>query len=389
MATVATRHRSPRSSPCRPIVGFGCGRTMATTTDALISLLRSIRCQDPNVQRVVLEQKELPASYLRTLLHAVGESKYVSSLKLSRVGAGDCIAEALANCLRNSVSLVDVDLSKNRLSNYSCSAIASALIETGRGCPIRRLHLESNHIEDEGIQQLCEAIPTTNIATLKLGKNQFGLQGLRSIADLLIRSKSPLTSLDLRSNSIGNTGASILADALAFSTTHMQHLYLNGNDLDNTGAERLAASLVRNQHLRTLDLRHNHHVNDQGAAAFVKALQHNDFFTKLKIRNTAVVSEDLKSALLELLLMNSYGPDLARRTKQAAAAMFVGSDQIFRDVSDCVICFEKLSDCALLPCQHCNCCRDCGQRLKHCHMCRSPIVKILSLDPSKIPAAFC
>jgi hypothetical protein len=124
----------------------------------------------------------------------------------------------------------------------------------------------------------------------------------------------------------------------------------------------------------------------------------NDSFIRLKIRHTAV-SESVKDEVLDLLLMNSYGPDLARRTNLAIAQWQLDDDQ---DVSlkqldesnssaieeeeertECVICFDKISDCALLPCQHCNCCLDCGKRLKGCHMCRSAIVKVLHLEPGR------
>jgi hypothetical protein len=112
------------------------------------------------------------------------------------------------------------------------------------------------------------------------------------------------------------------------------------------------------------------------------------------------VSDHVKEALLDSLLMNSYGPDLARRTKLAMAQFQMQQQQDDdneqdkeeflsknayreREPVECVICFDKMSNCALLPCQHGNCCIDCGKRLKGCHMCRSAIVKVLPLDPTK------
>jgi hypothetical protein len=119
--------------------------------------------------------------------------------------------------------------------------------------------------------------------------------------------------------------------------------------------------------------------------------------------------------------MNSYGPDLARRTKFAMTRIRalqlreqlqeqqeevdessssscggdgddMDGDNLLSDyrplclaepkTSECVICFDNISDCALLlPCQHCNCCMDCSTKLKGCHMCRSEIVKVVPLRP--------
>jgi Ran GTPase-activating protein (RanGAP) involved in mRNA processing and transport len=410
------------------------------TIDSLLQLLKRVRHDDPNVQHVCIEHRRLPTKYVVALLHAVSKSSHVTKLKLCNVVKGvanddDSTAKAVAKCLRKNTSLTMVSLNKNQFSDAGCRQIASALRHAGRrGSALRRLNLEQNQIGDEGIDQLCRAVRTIpSLTILKLGKNNFGVQGLRSIALLLRHPGCPtrLQSLDLRSNRIGNLGATILADALCHNRTLLQ-LYLNGNHLDNRGVARLGAALCTNQHLRTLDLQRND-FDDTGAAAFSNALIHNnDSLTKLKIRHTRV-SENVKSELQELLLMNSYGPDLARRTKRAMARLMQlqqqqqlqelqqqlqqvvehypdrssdGDDDDMdgssilssdgfplrlaneRDIepssSECVICFDHIpSDCALLlPCQHANCCMDCSKRLEGCHMCRSEIVKVVPLSPA-------
>lgn len=380
------------------------------TIDALMQLLKRVRHDDPNVQHVCIENKRLPAKYVVALLHAISESNYVTSLKLCKVHADDSTARAVATCLRQNVSLTLVNLSKNKFSDAGCRQIASALHDAGAGSTLRRLNLEQNKIGDKGIDQLCRAVRAVpSLISLKLGKNNFGSKGLRSIA-LLLRSPTCLKSLDLRSNRVGRQGATILADALVVNRT-LLYLYLNRNNLGNRGVTRLAAALTRNQHLRTLDLQRND-FDDTGAAAFVKALAHdNDSFVKLKLRQTAV-SEGIKSELLDLLLMNSYGPDLARRTKLAMTRLRLQQQEVGDsssnsgddgddidgdnllsgcqplrlaepETSECVICFDAISNCALLlPCLHCNCCMDCGTRLKGCHMCRSEIVKVVPLHPA-------
>jgi hypothetical protein len=383
-----------------------------------MQLLKRVRHDDPNVQHVCIENRRLPAKYVVALLHAVSESNFVTQLQLRRVYADDSTAKAVAKCLRNNLSLTTIDLGKNKFSDTGCQQIASALRATGADSRLRRLNLEQNKIGDKGIDQLCRAVRAVpSLTILKLGKNNFGLQGLRSIALLLRNSPTCcLKSLDLRSNNVGNEGATILADALSENRT-LLYLYLNCNHLDNRGVARLAAALKHNQHLRTLDLQRNQ-FDDIGANAFVKTLANdNDSFVKLKIRHTAV-SEEIKSELLDLLLMNSHGPDLARRTKLAMMRLRllrqqqqqevddsssssssgdfgdnIDGDNLLSDcrssrleeqeLSECVICFDNISDCALLlPCQHCNCCLACSTKLKGCHMCRSEIVKVVPLHPA-------
>jgi Ran GTPase-activating protein (RanGAP) involved in mRNA processing and transport len=362
------------------------------TPDSLIALLRKVRIGDPNVQFVSLERKRLPTAYLKALLEAVSTSKYVTKLKISRVGAGDEVAEAVAKCLRMCHSLTELDLSKNNLTDTGCSKLAGAFQETGNKCRIRRLNLEGNQIGDNGISALCEAIPITNVAYLKLGKNRFSADGIGSIMTLLQKDETPLTSLDLRANGLGNDGASLLAAAVEKNEI-LQALCLSHNGIDNAGVRHLAEALSRNEHLQTLDLQDNL-FDDEGAEYLTKCLENNDSFKKLKLRNNSV-SNEVKQKLLDLLLVNSHGPDLAKKTKRAMTSLVEDfSESSFNSAFDaeeeesteCVICFENISGCALLPCKHHNCCTDCASKLKHCHMCRETVVKVVPINPTKATA---
>lgn len=362
------------------------------SVDSLLSLLKAVRSQDPNVQRVCIEQKRLPGQYIEALLNAIAKSRYVRKLVLRKVGADDSVAAAVAACITHSLHLTDIDLGKNRFT--ACREIASAL--RGENCKLRRLNLESNQMDDEGVMELCAALANnTSLTCLKIGKNKFGRDGVESIATLLANNTT-LTSVDMRSNSLGDEGAAIVADALTRNRS-LQYLYLNRNGIANEGAEYLAGSLQQNKHLRTLDLQRNT-FDDDGASKFAETLSdHNHSFTKLKIRNTSV-SEEAKDELLDLLLMNTHGPDLARRTKVAMTELLADNttqeeeyecDEQRDDVeeeasssscSDCVICFDQASNCVLLPCMHSNCCAECSKQLTGCHMCRSAIVKVLPME---------
>lgn len=340
-----------------------------STVDSLIELLRRIRCEDPNIQSVVIERKRLPDKYVISLLDSVAKSKFVSRIKLSKVACSDDVARAIADCIATSLTLKEINLSKNRITDAGCLTIAQSLQETGKRSSLRRLNLEGNHIGDAGIQALCSALPGTNITSIKLGKNTFGVKAIKSIATLIKQNKSSLTSLDLRNIGIKSSSMGLIADALHFNTT-LQYLCLNRNGICNTGAERLAEALRSNNYLKTLDIAHNP-INDAGLAAFVEALQDNHNFTKLRINDTNI-SEDIRNKLWDLLLMNSFGPDLARQTKQAVESL-----SPVQPSDDCCICFDDPSNCILLPCQHSNCCESCARKMKCCHMCRSTIVKVL------------
>ena len=140
---------------------LGLNRTMAanTTVESLLHLLKAVRCHDPNVQRVCIENKRLPAKYITAFFLALVENKYVTKVQLSRVGADDTVAWAVAACIRNNMSIAQLDLSHNKFSDKGCRQIAQAMQEAGAQSMLRRLNLERNCIGDEGIDQLCRALP--------------------------------------------------------------------------------------------------------------------------------------------------------------------------------------------------------------------------------------
>jgi Ran GTPase-activating protein (RanGAP) involved in mRNA processing and transport len=133
--------------------------TANTTVESLLHLLKAVRCHDPNAQRVCIENKRLSAKYITALFLALVENKYVTKLELSRVGADDLVAWAVAACIRKSISLAQLDLNYNKFSDKGCQQIAQAMQEAGAQSMLRRLNLERNCIGDEGIDQLCRALP--------------------------------------------------------------------------------------------------------------------------------------------------------------------------------------------------------------------------------------
>jgi hypothetical protein len=352
------------------------------TSAQLLELLDKIRCQNSLIKQVYLKHKRLPTAYLIALLNAVANSIYVTKLKISRVGAGDELADALALCFQQSSTLVELNISKNDITCTGCIKIANALKGGGEDCPVQKLNLDSCQIGDKGVKELCEAIPSTKIAHLKLGKNNFSLVGLQHITMALRRSDCPLTSLDLRSTGFGDAGALLLARALKENKT-LVALHLDRNEIHNTGLELLADALTRNNTLQALGLKHNL-FEDEGAEHLVSCIPYNNSLTKLELRGTAV-SEAIKEWLLDLLLVNAHGPQLAEKTKRALNSLIKdvtsGSDDFG---TECVICFENASDSALLPCKHHNCCADCASKLKQCHMCREMVVRIVPIDPAAV-----
>lgn len=134
-----------------------------------------------------MDNYRLPSRYICALVSAAAENLYVCKLSLSRVGADDRVALAVADCLQASSHISSVNLGRNEINNVGCLALAQALRNMPATSRLRCLVLEGNRVTDYGIAQLCQAVAKAKIVSVNLGRNGIGRHGLLAIASLLLR----------------------------------------------------------------------------------------------------------------------------------------------------------------------------------------------------------
>jgi Zinc finger, C3HC4 type (RING finger)/Leucine Rich repeat len=391
-----------------------------STIPELILLLKQLRLNDPQVKHICIEWRKLPTAYINTFFTLLSENTFVTHVKISQCTITDEVVDSIANFIRCNRTVIDLDLSRNCLSDTSAKDIADALtmqMPTQPRQTLRKLTLQGNDFTDVGIITLSAAMCRTNIQVLKIGKMSISDVGAVGIASMLMDTSCPIRKLDLRSSSLGSSGTSIVGKALAVNTS-LEILCIGKNNVGDDAIHDLVAALQNNETLRTLDVQYNP-ISDIGANYFARCLDESNYsLRKLKLRHCDAISDELKETLLDILVMNSYGPELAFKTKDALRSVLVeeSSNSDYMSTSEaetnqktenqwnvastratlfgintkqvptaiciktsnetCVICFEKLAACILLPCRHRNCCASCASKLKCCHMCRETIVKI-------------
>ena len=399
----------------------------------LVALLQGL-AEHPYVSHVTLSRvmgtsanckENNDLAFVQAAADCLQQSRSLTHLDLSRNGILPAGARLLATALvRRHCALHDeepprlhrLNLEGNRLGDKGVQALCRAIMKAPS---IAFLKLGRNQLGEASVHALAELVIH---------------QGLSKFED----DTSIIRSLDIRGNHLG-ASASFLSQALS-SDCRLQSLHLSRNDLDATAVQGLAQALQSNTSLRTLDLQHNHKVENRAAAMLCQALQVNHTFRKLKLRHTAV-SDGWRKELLEVLLINAHGPELARQTKDSlrqivamqrreeqksllsqvrrpkwldcdwsvsgdndeegddterttsleeddewmgswVASCTSLSETTKQEYQECVICCnppENGQFVALLPCTHHNCCLECGQRLKDCHMCRRAVVKVWPL----------
>ena len=141
---------------------------------------------------------------------------------------------------------------------------------------LKDLRLEGNNIGDRGSVMLAESLAgdrhtTSALEKLVLGTNNIGLEGARSLSNLL-KENATLRHLDLTGNRICSSGAQELAGSLSYNLG-LQELLLAANQIGDVGAYDLALSMGRSTcSLSKLSWEDNP-ISDEGNASLLRVPQ--------------------------------------------------------------------------------------------------------------------
>lgn len=289
------------------------------------------------LQKLTLKGNSLNNEGLKILAAGLKANQALRVLVLScNFQVDDEGGVAIAEALEANATLVEIDLSFNRLSLWFGRAIAKVLKKNG---PLKQLNLSNNALRDVGAHCIAEGLVTnTTLKILNVSANQFGDEGAEALAKALKKNKA-LTRLNLSYNKINHTGRNALLNTLQMNSsleirdedgelvnmaarlaenkkfqenihsvgtelyvqngkistdqtqwltnfleksTTLQELNLNGNELDFEGVQILAAFLERNKTLQVIRL-FDTGLNDAGVQILAKALEKNGTVKKLDL----------------------------------------------------------------------------------------------------------
>eukprot|EP00163_Fabomonas_tropica_P006192 TRINITY_DN15788_c0_g1_i1.p1 TRINITY_DN15788_c0_g1~~TRINITY_DN15788_c0_g1_i1.p1 ORF type:complete len:591 (+),score=137.89 TRINITY_DN15788_c0_g1_i1:1437-3209(+) len=207
------------------------------------------------------------------------------TLSLGSNGITEVGAEALISGLQEAVSLVNLDLSGNKLGPRGCSHICEAM----RTSRVQKLILHHNGIGDLGCLAVEDMLKYTGLQLeyLDLSDNEIEWKGGGMIGQAMALNSS-LHTLILSNNKIGNLASIELATSLkgqpTLRTLHMSNCFLTSDSTDEwtftlnkdgTGLSRLDFS--------------NNELGDQGGVDFARGIQHAVSLTYLDLSNTTIL----------------------------------------------------------------------------------------------------
>ena len=205
---------------------------------------------DSDLQSGKRRQKELQIVMIKCVAEVKNEklSREVASkiipfveFPCCDVGVDEC--SALARVLGASpfASIRLVDLSDNKISVMGTRQLSQKLLLPGKG-PTEELNLKGNMLEDEGLEELTEALrkKECRLKILNIAENYITSSGVSKLS-LALESNTCLEELNLSCNEICSQGVAQLSTALRKEKSKISKLNLSWNKIGDDGVPFLVS----------------------------------------------------------------------------------------------------------------------------------------------------
>ncbi|CAF1446473.1 unnamed protein product [Adineta steineri] len=189
-----------------------------THLENLLSLCKPNSFIDLSVRELI--DQDMPIIIQRAIIDKKCKGLYLTGNKISSQSIS-----ILSDTLYNNITLVELDLSDNYLSDNGVKILMDVLL-TNKTI-LKKLHLGSNNISDQGVQYLTD----------------------------MLKTNQSLTHLMLNRNSITNHGVNLLSNVLALQNISLEVLSLSSNSLiTDLSVDSLIIMLKHNETLKEFDI---------------------------------------------------------------------------------------------------------------------------------------
>nr|XP_034348923.1 NACHT, LRR and PYD domains-containing protein 9 isoform X4 [Arvicanthis niloticus] len=187
-----------------------------------------------------------------SLFHTLLQLPHLKYLNLYGTNFSKDMIENLCSALRCSACKVEeLLLGKCNISSEACGIIASSLINS----KVKHLSLVENPLKDKGLVLLCEMLkdPSCILETLMLSYCCLTFIACGHLYEALLSNKH-LSLLDLESNFLEDTGVNLLCEALKDPSCTLEELWLDLCEFTSDCCEDLALTLTTCKTLNSLNL---------------------------------------------------------------------------------------------------------------------------------------
>ncbi|XP_059817093.1 NACHT, LRR and PYD domains-containing protein 3-like [Hypanus sabinus] len=273
-------------------------------TDSGAEDLVSALSTNPSLTELNLSGNELEDSGVKQVSAALRNPECkIQKLRLGNVGLTDSGAEDLVSALSTNPSLMELDLSDNKLGDSGVKLVSAAL--RNPECKIQKLELYRIGLTGSGAGDLASALSTNpSLTELNLSGNELGDSGVQLVSAALRNPVCKIQKLRLKDVGLTDSGAEDLASALSTNPS-LTELYLGGNKLGDSGVKLVSAAL-RNPECKMQKLRLGYvGLTDSGAEELASALSTNPSLTELGLRWNSLTDRSVPALHRLILTLSS------------------------------------------------------------------------------------
>ncbi|XP_066216684.1 NACHT, LRR and PYD domains-containing protein 14 [Saccopteryx leptura] len=222
---------------------------------AMKMFYQELRHPNCKLQKLLLRFLSFPDG-CQNIASSLTHNPNLLHLDLKGSDIGDSGVKSLCEALKHPVcKLQSLGLESCNLTTLCCLNISKTLV---RSQSLVFLNLSTNHLLDDGVELLCEALrhPKCHLERLSLESCGLTAAGCKDLSLALIGNKR-LTHLCLADNILGDGGVKLMSDVLKHPQCTLRSLVLRRCHFTSVSGEHLSSSLLSNKSLTHLDLGSN------------------------------------------------------------------------------------------------------------------------------------
>ena len=258
-------------------------------TDQSAIMLSVLFNMNKSIQGIDLSSNYLTSFGIEKIIHAMISNDTLEFITLRNMNLDLRSVTAIAEFLKKSHSLRNIDLSMNSIGRTGIERIATHVADEGK--QIDSLALFDAKLSGQGavIADLIRHFP--NLEWLNLGGNQLNHQDLKEILVALAESKK-IEGLDLSFNQFDDVDIELLAEYLP-QYPRLVRLSLGHNQISDHGFKMLAESVIKLPDINQLDINSNN-ITDKSLVTIDYLLKNTRALTNLITVNNALTKEVIR-----------------------------------------------------------------------------------------------
>ncbi|XP_019361433.1 PREDICTED: protein NLRC5 [Gavialis gangeticus] len=233
----------------------------ATLAHALLSL--------PELKKFELTSSTIMPIGIRQLVAGLQQCHGLEELNLGFLKLDDTAIQMLVPSICKMLSLKRLILNNNNIGNEGCIHLAEALKDSHR---LEEINLSLNKFEDAGLVKIATALlEMQNLKKINFSGNSIGPVGGEKLIEALSHCKQ-VEELLLARTVVGDKAAAQLSLCLP-GMCHLKILHLQSNGISSLGGTQMARALVKCQQLEEISLSENN-IGEEGTHALSEGLLH-------------------------------------------------------------------------------------------------------------------